>query len=30
MFVNPAAGDYRLRDGVEGFPDVQFEKIGRY
>ena len=30
MFVNPAAGDYRLRDGVTGFPDVQFEKIGRY
>ncbi len=30
MFVNPTLGDYRARDGVEGFPDVEFEKIGRY
>ena len=29
-FVNPTLGDYRIRDGVEGFPDIQFEKIGRY
>ena len=29
MFVNPTVGDYRTQDGVD-FPDVQFEKIGRY
>ncbi|MBQ6677265.1 MAG: S-layer homology domain-containing protein [Clostridia bacterium] len=29
MFVNPTVGDYRSQDGVD-FPDVQFEKIGRY
>ncbi|MBQ3901161.1 MAG: S-layer homology domain-containing protein, partial [Clostridia bacterium] len=29
-FVNPTAGDYRVRAGVEGFPDLQFEQIGRY
>ncbi|MBR6915375.1 MAG: S-layer homology domain-containing protein [Clostridia bacterium] len=28
-FVNPTRGDYRIRDGAE-FPDIQFEKIGRY
>ena len=29
MFVNPTLGDYRLREGVD-FPDIEFEKIGRY
>ena len=29
LFVNPALGDYRIRDGVD-FPDIEFEKIGRY
>ncbi|MBQ6262575.1 MAG: S-layer homology domain-containing protein [Clostridia bacterium] len=29
MFVNPTAGDYSLREGVD-FPDYHFEKIGRY
>ena len=29
LFVDPAAGDYRLRDGVD-FPDYHYEKIGRY
>ncbi|MBR3991807.1 MAG: S-layer homology domain-containing protein [Clostridia bacterium] len=29
LFVNPTIGDYRFRDGV-GFPDFDFEKIGRY
>ncbi len=29
IFVNPAIGDYRIRDGA-GFPDIEFEKIGRY
>ena len=28
-FVNPTLGDYRLTD-APGFPDFQFEKIGRY
>ena len=30
LLVNPTIGDYRLREGVEGFPDFEFEKIGRY
>ncbi|MBR3424318.1 MAG: right-handed parallel beta-helix repeat-containing protein [Clostridia bacterium] len=29
LFVNPSIGDYRLKDGT-GFPDLHFEKIGRY
>ena len=29
FFVNPSRGDYRIKDGA-GFPDIQFEKIGRY
>ncbi len=29
VFNNPTAGDYTVRDGVD-FPDIQFEKIGRY
>ena len=29
MFVNPTLGDYRVREGVD-FPDIEFEKIGRY
>ena len=29
MFVNPTVGDYRVTDGAD-FPDVEFEKIGRY
>ncbi|MBR3991895.1 MAG: hypothetical protein IKI91_07135, partial [Clostridia bacterium] len=29
IFVNPTLGDYRIRDGVD-FPDIEFEKIGRY
>ena len=29
LFVNPTLGDYRIRDGVD-FPDIEFEKIGRY
>ena len=29
LFVNPSRGDYRIRDGVD-FPDIRFEKIGRY
>ena len=29
LFVNPTAGDYRIRSDA-GFPDVEFEKIGRY
>ncbi len=30
MFVNPTLGDYRLRGDVDGFPNVEFEKVGRY
>ena len=30
LFVNPALGDYRIRDDVTDFPDIEFEKIGRY
>ncbi|MBR6291082.1 MAG: S-layer homology domain-containing protein, partial [Clostridia bacterium] len=30
MFVNPTLGDYRLRADAEDFPDIEFEKIGRY
>ncbi len=29
LFVNPTIGDYRIRDDVD-FPDIEFEKIGRY
>ena len=29
LFINPSRGDYRFRDGVD-FPEVFFEKIGRY
>ncbi|MBQ7475289.1 MAG: S-layer homology domain-containing protein [Clostridia bacterium] len=29
VFVNPTRGDYRIREGA-GFPDIRFEKIGRY
>ncbi|MBQ2468342.1 MAG: S-layer homology domain-containing protein [Clostridia bacterium] len=29
LFVNPAAGDYRVKDGA-GFDGFEFEKIGRY
>ena len=29
IFVNPTAGNYSLRDGVD-FPDFHFELIGRY
>ena len=29
LFVNPTRGDYRIREGA-GFPDIEFEKIGRY
>ena len=29
LFVNPSRGDYRVKDGVD-FPDIHFEKIGRY
>ncbi|MBQ7474931.1 MAG: S-layer homology domain-containing protein, partial [Clostridia bacterium] len=29
IFVNPTRGDYRIREGAD-FPDIQFEKIGRY
>ncbi|MBQ3901542.1 MAG: hypothetical protein II736_07470, partial [Clostridia bacterium] len=29
LFVDPASGDYRIREGVD-FPDIEFEKIGRY
>ncbi len=29
IFVNPTKGDYRIREGVD-FPDIEFEKIGRY
>ncbi len=29
IFVNPTIGDYRIREGVD-FPDIEFEKIGRY
>ena len=29
LFVNPTIGDYRIREGVD-FPDIEFEKIGRY
>ena len=29
LFVNPTRGDYRIREGVD-FPDIEFEKIGRY
>ncbi len=29
LFVNPAIGDYRIRDGAD-FPDIEFEKMGRY
>ena len=28
-FVNPALGDYRIKDGAE-VSDIHFEKIGRY
>ncbi|MBR6290477.1 MAG: S-layer homology domain-containing protein, partial [Clostridia bacterium] len=28
-FVNPAIGDYRIKEGSE-FPDYHFEKMGRY
>ena len=30
IFVNPALGDYRIREDVTDFPDIEFEKIGRY
>ena len=30
LFVNPTLGDYRIRDDVTDFPDIEFEKIGRY
>ena len=29
LFVNPTVGDYRIKDGA-AFPDIQFEKTGRY
>ena len=29
LFVDPTAGDYRIREGAD-FPDIEFEKIGRY
>ena len=29
VFVNPTLGDYRIREGAD-FPDIEFEKIGRY
>ncbi|MBR7032834.1 MAG: S-layer homology domain-containing protein [Clostridia bacterium] len=29
LFVNPTRGDYRLKPDA-GFPDIEFEKIGRY
>ena len=29
LFVNPTVGDYRIREGAD-FPDIEFEKIGRY
>ncbi|MBQ3901015.1 MAG: hypothetical protein II736_04755, partial [Clostridia bacterium] len=29
IFVNPTLGDYRIREGAD-FPDIEFEKIGRY
>ncbi len=29
FFVNPSLGDYRIREGVD-FPDIGFERIGRY
>ncbi|MBQ7474933.1 MAG: S-layer homology domain-containing protein [Clostridia bacterium] len=29
VFVNPTLGDYRIREGAD-FPDIHFEKIGRY
>ncbi len=29
LFENPTAGDYRIRSDA-GFPDIQFEKMGRY
>ena len=29
LFVNPAIGDYRIRNGVD-FYDIPYEKIGRY
>ena len=29
LFVNPTRGDYRIREGTD-FPDIEFEKIGRY
>ncbi|MBR7032941.1 MAG: right-handed parallel beta-helix repeat-containing protein, partial [Clostridia bacterium] len=29
LFVNPTSGDYRIREGAD-FPNVEFEKIGRY
>ena len=28
-FVNPTVGDYRIREGAD-FPDIEFEKTGRY
>ncbi|MBQ3901530.1 MAG: S-layer homology domain-containing protein [Clostridia bacterium] len=29
IFVNPYLGDYRIKEGSE-FPDIHFEKMGRY
>ncbi|MBQ7475146.1 MAG: S-layer homology domain-containing protein, partial [Clostridia bacterium] len=29
IYVNPTAGDYRIREGAD-FPDIHFELIGRY
>ncbi len=29
VFVNPSTGDYRIKEG-SGYPDISFEKIGRY
>ena len=30
LFVDPTVGDYRIRDDVEDFMKIPFEKIGRY
>ena len=30
LFVDPIAGDYRIRDDVSGYDAFEFEKIGRY
>ncbi len=30
MFVNPTAGDYRVREGADGFPNIEFGIMGRY